>query len=174
MLHGVQQGGIGRRLVELAGQTLTAQLTPRSWPSSTYLTTASPPPNKSEFICNNRDQCQLQALTGVALHHHSSSDTIDPRNHLLVASCLHGCTCGSRSTSSPPGETVFLRRPLMSQTRTVWSRLADATRSSVIICRSRCKPPKLHNAVCRNVTLIADCAQPQNYRASVLSETSKC
>merc|ERR1719352_2040342 len=28
-----------------------AQLTPRSCPSSTYLTTASPPPKRSEFIC---------------------------------------------------------------------------------------------------------------------------
>lgn len=40
----------------------TAQLTPRSWPSSTYLTTASPPPNRSEFICR-----QQRCLTRVYL-----------------------------------------------------------------------------------------------------------
>ncbi len=36
---------------EMSNQTKvrTAQLTPRSWPSSTYFTTASPPPNRSEF-----------------------------------------------------------------------------------------------------------------------------
>ena len=28
-----------------------AQFTPRSWPSRTYFTTASPPPNRSLFIC---------------------------------------------------------------------------------------------------------------------------
>ena len=39
-------------------------------------------------------------------------------------------TCGRRRTSSPPGATVFLRSPLMSQTRTVWSKEADTTRSS--------------------------------------------
>ena len=36
-------------------------------------------------------------------------------------------TWGRRMMSSPPGETVFLRSPLMSHTRTVWSRLALTT-----------------------------------------------
>jgi hypothetical protein len=40
-------------------------------------------------------------------------------------------TCGSRSISSPLGATLFLRSPLMSHTRTVWSRLADTIRSSL-------------------------------------------
>jgi hypothetical protein len=64
----------------------------------------------------------------------------------LITSRLQCCTCGSRSTSSPPGETVFLRRPLMSQTRTVWSRLADATRSSEIAFTSKCEPSALQGA----------------------------
>lgn len=49
-------------------------------------------------------------------------------------------TCGRRSMSSapppgppapPPGATLFLRSPPMSHTRTVWSREAEATRSSL-------------------------------------------
>ena len=49
-----------------------------------------------------------------------------PRLPMCVCVCVRGgggggarLTCGKRSMSSPPGATVFLRSPLMSQTRTV-------------------------------------------------------
>ncbi len=64
-----------------------AQLTPRSWPSRTYFTTASPLPKRSLFICVRRIK---------------SSD----------------------------GATPFFFNALMSQTRTVWSRDAETTKSS--------------------------------------------
>ena len=49
-----------------------AQLTPRSCPSSTYLTTASPPPKRSAFICAHRaracSQSPCRAAAGGVRH----------------------------------------------------------------------------------------------------------
>mmetsp|Transcript_13334 Transcript_13334/g.35582 ORF Transcript_13334/g.35582 Transcript_13334/m.35582 type:complete len:205 (-) Transcript_13334:465-1079(-) len=92
-----------------------AQLTPRSWPSSTYLTVASLPPKRSS-TCGS-----------------------------LAPSLPAACSADEADTSPPPGEPLppplapppaepgesFLRRPLVSQTRTVWSREAESTRSSL-------------------------------------------
>ena len=55
---------------------------------------------------------------------------------------IHG-TWGSRRTSSPPGDTVFFRRPLMSQTRTVWSRLALTTCVVALRC-VHTRRPQVH------------------------------
>ena len=44
-----------------------AQFTPRSWPSRTYLTTASPPPKRSEFIWPSCMSSSGPWLPGAAL-----------------------------------------------------------------------------------------------------------
>ena len=49
------------------------------------------------------------------------------RTRYSAGSRVRSSTWGRRMMSSPPGETVFLRSPLMSHTRTVWSRLALTT-----------------------------------------------
>ena len=88
-----------------------AQLTPRSCPSSTYLTVASLPPKRSSTL-----------TLGIAL----------PSLLAIEFGSTAGTAAAAAAFSS--GVTVlgsvFLRRPAMSHTRTVWSSDAESTRSS--------------------------------------------
>mmetsp|Transcript_9203 Transcript_9203/g.23337 ORF Transcript_9203/g.23337 Transcript_9203/m.23337 type:complete len:200 (-) Transcript_9203:468-1067(-) len=86
-----------------------AQLTPRSCPSSTYLTVASLPPKRS-----------------------STCGIFEPSlpTDTSAAAALAAASPAEPSPSDEPGEASFLRRPLVSQTRTVWSSEAERTRSS--------------------------------------------
>mmetsp|Transcript_11022 Transcript_11022/g.28665 ORF Transcript_11022/g.28665 Transcript_11022/m.28665 type:complete len:403 (+) Transcript_11022:1009-2217(+) len=92
-----------------------AQLTPRSWPSSTYLTVASFPPKRSS-TCGSLEPSFPAAC---------SADAADapPLPSSPPIRSLGGL-------AAPPGLASFLRRPLVSQTRTVWSSEAERTRSS--------------------------------------------
>mmetsp|Transcript_35803 Transcript_35803/g.78688 ORF Transcript_35803/g.78688 Transcript_35803/m.78688 type:complete len:201 (-) Transcript_35803:492-1094(-) len=88
-----------------------AQFTPRSWPSSTYLTVASLPPNRSSTL-----------TFGMAFPSFDESDA--------DVSIGGGGMAAILSSAVTVFGSVFLRSPAMSHTRTVWSSEAESTRSS--------------------------------------------
>ena len=91
-----------------------AQLTPRSWPSSTYLTVASLPPKRSSTLTLGIALPSLAAIVFAAA-------SVAGEAAAAAAAFSSGVTVlGS----------VFLRSPAMSHTRTVWSSDAESTRSS--------------------------------------------
>mmetsp|Transcript_1683 Transcript_1683/g.5495 ORF Transcript_1683/g.5495 Transcript_1683/m.5495 type:complete len:225 (-) Transcript_1683:508-1182(-) len=90
-----------------------AQLTPRSWPSRTYLTVASLPPKRSSTFMLGIDLPSLLASEPGGANGSGG-----------------GWLRALRSSAVTVSGSVFLRRPAMSQTRTVWSSEAERTRSS--------------------------------------------
>jgi len=72
----------------------------------------------SPDLRENEQISSLKMFSPDFREHKSRNSPLDLREHDFV-SYMH-----------PPGETFFLRRPEMSQTRTVWSREADTMRSS--------------------------------------------
>mmetsp|Transcript_18266 Transcript_18266/g.45827 ORF Transcript_18266/g.45827 Transcript_18266/m.45827 type:complete len:201 (-) Transcript_18266:512-1114(-) len=88
-----------------------AQLTPRSCPSSTYLTVASLPPKRSSTLTLGIALPSLLAM-------------------LFGSSTGLGAAAAAFSSGVTVLGSVFLRRPAMSHTRTVWSSEAESTRSS--------------------------------------------
>ena len=91
-----------------------AQFTPRSCPSSTYLTVASLPPKRSSTL-----------TLGMAL---PSLEESEPG--VLGPPESAGAAAAVRSSAVTVFGSSFLRRPEMSHTRTVWSSDAESTRSS--------------------------------------------
>ena len=94
-----------------------AQLTPRSWPSSTYFTVASFPPNRSSTFTFGSALPSFDAIAA-------------PADPAAVGAGSGARSIASRSSGVTEFGRVFLRSPAMSQTRTVWSREAERTRSS--------------------------------------------
>ena len=94
-----------------------AQLTPRSWPSSTYFTVASFPPNRSSTFTFGSALPSFDAIAA-------------PADPAAVGAGSGARSIAARSSGVTEFGRVFLRSPAMSQTRTVWSREAERTKSS--------------------------------------------